>query len=101
MERLDVRALALGMGTLWASYVLQLGWIAQFGWGTKLQEGLASLYVGYRPTFRGSLVGAAWGFLDGALAGAVIATVYKAVAARQPERLESTTARESVARERP
>ncbi|MFB6130309.1 MAG: bacteriophage holin [Salinigranum sp.] len=85
MEKLDVRATAVAVGVLWASYVVQLGWIARFGWGEDLQEALSSLYVGYRPTFLGSLVGGAWGFLDGFLAGGVIALVYNALSGESAE----------------
>lgn len=75
-NRLDVRAFGLGVGVLWASYVMQLAWIARLGWGENLVEALSSMYRGYDSSFRGSIVGAVWGFIDGAVAGAVVGLVY-------------------------
>ncbi|GKZ13414.1 bacteriophage holin [Haladaptatus sp. T7] len=79
-DKLDIRAFALGGGVMWSLYVMLDAWIARFGWGDETVETLSSLYIGYRPTLRGSLVGALWGFMDGALGGAIVATVYNAVA---------------------
>ncbi|MBW2977517.1 bacteriophage holin [Candidatus Woesearchaeota archaeon] len=80
MEKLDVKALAVGLGVLGALYVFLIGLGAMFGWGTQLASILASLYMGFEPTLLGSIIGAVWGFIDGAIAGAIIALVYNKIA---------------------
>jgi hypothetical protein len=79
MKRLQVLALAIGLGISWGGAMLFIGWVAGFGWGTKIVEVIASLYIGFAPTFSGGIIGAIWGFFDGAIGGAVIAIVYNAV----------------------
>ncbi len=82
MEKLSVKALAIGLGVSWGAYVFLLGLMALFGLGTKVVEILASVYIGYSPTFIGSIIGAVWGFIDGAIGGAIIALIYNAVIKR-------------------
>lgn len=76
MEKLSVKGLALGGGVLWAFYILMAGWGSIFGWGTVFVSAFSNLYIGYGPSFVGGLIGAVWGFFDGAVAGAIIALVY-------------------------
>ncbi|MGA8573609.1 MAG: bacteriophage holin [Desulfobaccales bacterium] len=80
MEKCNIKALAVAIGALWSFSVLLLGWMAAFGWGREIVTVLASLYLGYAPTFLGGIVGAIWAFIDGAIAGAIIAWVYNLVA---------------------
>jgi hypothetical protein len=80
MEKLNVKALAVGIGVLWAIYVLFLGWVAAFGWGREMVTVLSSLYIGYSATFVGAIIGGIWAFVDGVIAGAIIAWVYNKVA---------------------
>jgi hypothetical protein len=80
MEKCNVKALAVAIGALWALYVLFLGWMAAFGWGRELVTVLSSLYIGYRASFFGGIIGGIWAFIDGAVAGAIIAWVYNLVA---------------------
>lgn len=82
MTRLQPLALGVAFGVLWALYVGFLGLIAMFGWGTGMVAALASLYLGYGPSIPGALIGALWAFLDGMVAGIVIAWVYNRVAGR-------------------
>lgn len=77
--RLSVKGMTLGVGALWAFYVLLVGWGASFGWGTSFVAAFSNLYIGYGPGFLGGLIGLLWGFLDGAIAGAIIALVYNCV----------------------
>jgi len=37
---------------------------------------LSSVYIGYGPTFVGSISGAVWAFVDGLLFGVVVAWLY-------------------------
>ncbi|MCL7414051.1 MAG: bacteriophage holin [ANME-2 cluster archaeon] len=79
MEELSVKALSLGIGGTCALYLLLLGWASIFGWGTDLVEIISPVYLGYNSTFIGGIIGALWGFVDGAIAGAIIALIYNAV----------------------
>jgi hypothetical protein len=79
MGKLSVKGLSISLGIAWAAAVLFIGWVAIFGWGTKCVEVLSSLYIGYAPTLLGGIIGAAWGFVDGAIGGLIIALVYNAI----------------------
>ncbi|MGB2982011.1 MAG: bacteriophage holin [Candidatus Zixiibacteriota bacterium] len=83
MEKLNVKALTVSLGATWGFFVLGLGWVAGFGWGTRVVEVMSSVYIGYAPCFVGGLIGALWGFLDGAVGGLIIALVYNAIARRR------------------
>jgi len=81
MKKLNVKGLALAGGVLWSFYTLLIGLAAWlFDWGTGLVTVMASLYIGFAPTFAGSLIGALWAFIDGVIGGAIIALVYNKVA---------------------
>ncbi len=83
MGKLNVKALAVALGVAWAICVLFVGWASMFGWGTKFVEMMASVYIGFAPTFFGAVIGAGWAFVDGAIGGAIIAFVYNAVAKKK------------------
>ncbi|NOZ77249.1 MAG: membrane-associated protein [Euryarchaeota archaeon] len=83
MEKLDVKALAAGLGVSWAVCMLFVGWASMFGWGTGVVEMMSSIYLGFAPSVLGGIIGAVWGFIDGAIGGAIIALVYNAVAGRR------------------
>ncbi len=83
MEKLNVKALAVGLGVSWGLAMLFVGWVSIFGWGTKIVEMISSLYIGFEPSFLGGIIGAIWGFFDGAIGGALIAFVYNTVAERK------------------
>lgn len=74
---LGVISLGLAIGVVSAVFVFLLGLMAAFfGWGVELAYVLASLYVGYSPTFVGAITGAVWAFADGFIVGALIAWLY-------------------------
>jgi len=79
MERLSIKALAIGLGVSWAICMLFVGWVSIFGWGTEFVETMSSVYIGFAPTFLGGVIGAIWGFVDGAIGGAIIAFIYNIV----------------------
>lgn len=56
--------------------MLFAGWASILGWCAKFVEIMASIYIGFKPTFLGGIIGAIWGFIDGAVGGAIIAFVY-------------------------
>lgn len=80
MNRLSVNALGVAVGILWAVYVFFCGITAMFGWGVALVDALSSLYIGYAPSIPGAFIGLVWGFVDGYIAGVVIAWIYNRLA---------------------
>jgi len=76
MNRLNVKALAIALGSSWALCILFAGWAAIFGWSVQFVDVMGSVYPGYGASFLGGIIGALWGFVDGAVAGVVIAVVY-------------------------
>jgi hypothetical protein len=77
MDRLNVKALAIACGVLWGLGMLFVGWTSMlFGWGTAFVVMMSSIYLWFAPTFLGGIIGAIWGFCDGAVAGAVLALLY-------------------------
>jgi len=80
MNKFSPNALGIAIGVLWAAYVLFCGITAMFGWGIALVDVISSLYVGYGPSVLGAFIGAVWGFVDGYIAGVVIALLYNMLA---------------------
>ena len=65
------------VGVTSALVVFLLGIVAAvFGWGVPLAAVLSSLYIGFAPTFVGSITGAVWAFVDGLIFGLLIAWFY-------------------------
>jgi hypothetical protein len=74
---LGVISFGLAVGITSAIFVFLLGLMAAlFGWGTAIAATLSSLYIGFGPTFVGSLAGAVWAFVDGFIFGLLIAFFY-------------------------
>lgn len=80
MNKLSPNALGIAMGVLWAAYVFFCGITAMFGWGIALVHTISSLYIGYKPSILGAFIGSIWGFIDGYIAGVLIAWLYNRVA---------------------
>jgi len=77
MTKLDVRAFGLVLGCVWGTAVFVLGMVAAaFHRGVKIVELFSKVYIGYRSTPAGCLIGAVWGFVDGMISGLLIAWVY-------------------------
>ena len=76
MTKLNVKALALGLGISFGIYMLFLGLVSMFGWGIEIVNTLSSFYIGFEPSVLGAIIGAIWGFFDGLVGGAIIAFVY-------------------------
>lgn len=74
---LGVVSFGLALGVTGAIFVFVLGLTATFlGWGVQLAQTLSSLYIGYGPTLVGTIAGAVWAFVDGLVAGCLIAWFY-------------------------
>ena len=56
--------LAVALGLTMALWVFVIGLVAMHGYGTPIVALMGSVYVGYAATWLGSLMGAAWAFVD-------------------------------------
>ncbi len=83
LEKLSVKALAVALGIAWGAGMLFTGWASIFGWGEKIVDVMSSVYIGFAPSLLGGFIGGVWGFMDGAIGGAIIALVYNAIAKRK------------------
>ncbi len=87
--KLDVKAMALTIGLLWAAAMFLAG-IANLiwdGYGEDFLDVMASVYPGYDATaasFGQVIVGTLYGLVDGTVGGAIVAWLYNQFAARQP-----------------
>ena len=80
MNKIQPVAFGVAIGVIWAIYIFCAGITAMFGWGGALVQVMASLYIGYDASILGAIIGAIWAFVDGLVAGAVIAWIYNVVA---------------------
>jgi hypothetical protein len=76
LGKLSIKALAVAMGVMWGGGMLFLGWVSMLGLGNKAVDVMSSVYIGFSSSLLGGIIGAVWGFLDGAIGGAIIAFVY-------------------------
>ena len=77
-NKLDPRALALGMGIPISLCFFSLGIASIFlpDYGEKFVQTVGSIYLGYTNTFSGSIIGALWAFIDFAIFGYLIGVIY-------------------------
>lgn len=74
---LGVISFGLAVAVTSAAFTFFLGLMATFfGWGVELAAALSSLYIGFSPTFVGTIAGAVWAFVTGFVAGITIAWLY-------------------------
>ncbi len=79
--KLSVKALALATGILWgASVCLATLWLLLMGYRGGLISHLDHFYLGYTYSVVGAFVGLVWGFVDGAVCGAIFAWLYNKLA---------------------
>ncbi len=77
MAKVDSKALGLSLGVVWGAAMFLLGLMVMFlNWGTAWVTLMSSLYIGYKPTFLGSIIGGVWGFIDAGIGGIVVAWLY-------------------------
>ncbi len=79
--KLKVKALALTSGLLWGGAVcFATLWLIALGYeGTVIRQ-LDHFYFGYSFSVVGAFIGLAWGFVDGAIGGALFAWLYNKLA---------------------
>ena len=81
--KLNIKAFGLTCGLLWGLGVLGLTWwIILFEGPTHDLMVLGHLYRGYDISPTGSLIGAAYGLVDGGVGGAIFAWLYNVFSAR-------------------
>ena len=81
---LGVVSLGLAFGITWALGMFLLGIAAAlFDWGVPVVAVLSSVYIGYSPSFVGSIAGAVWGFVDGFISGVLMAWLYNKFVTRR------------------
>lgn len=81
MAKLDIKAFGLALGIIWGLAMLSLGLINIAGhWGSGIVDEMSTLYIGYKATVLGSIIGGIWGFLDAGIGGVIIAWLYNKLA---------------------
>jgi hypothetical protein len=73
--KLQVIPFALAGGTVWSLGLFILTWMNILGYGESFTV-IKSYYIGYSVTPLGSVIGAAWAFVDAGICCAVFALVY-------------------------
>ena len=80
---LNVRAFALAFAVWWGvGLFLGTWWVIAMSGATGEPTFLARIYIGYEISPVGSLIGFAWGAIDGLVAGAIFAWLYNIIATR-------------------
>ncbi len=81
--KLNITAFALAFG-IWSGGGLFLltWWLILLGAGAGTMSFLETAYPGYSMSPAGSLVGMVWGFIDGAICGAILAWLYNLFSGR-------------------
>lgn len=52
-------------------------------WGVPVVAVLSSVYIGYSPTFVGSIAGAVWAFANGFIGGVIMGWLYNKIVSRR------------------
>lgn len=76
MNKLHIKSFTIACGITWGLAMLFLAWVSSFGWGIRDVSVISDLYLGYKPTFLGGIIGALWGFVDGAIGGFLLSYFY-------------------------
>lgn len=75
--KLSPVGLGLALGVFWGLSLLVLGLLATYvDYGHPFVSAVSTLYLGYEPSIKGSLLGAVWGLVDGFIDGFLVAWLY-------------------------
>ena len=75
--KLNIKALCFSLAITFGLSMFLLGLAgAWLNWGVDFINVLGSFYVGFAPTFVGSIIGAIWGLVLGGVFGIVISWFY-------------------------
>ena len=81
--RFNVKALSLTTGIIWGlAMFCMTWWIIIFEGSSGDSTFIAYVYRGYNISAVGSLIGLAWGFVDGLIAAAVFGWLYNMMTGR-------------------
>lgn len=73
-------------GLIWALGILLMGWAAWlWNYGVDFVNVMGSVYLGFKPTFVGAIIGAIWGFIDLFIFAWLVALVYNCMCGRKSE----------------
>lgn len=76
-DSLNTRKFMLAWGLAFGLLFLVMGLLATFfGIGIELVDMASQMYIGYEPTFIGSVIGGIWGYVEGTILGLLIAYLY-------------------------
>ena len=79
--RLNTRAFAVACGVFWSLMIfLATIWLLIFGFEGTVISNLDHFYFGYSFSYFGAVIGAIWGFFDGAIGGFIFAWLYNKLA---------------------
>ena len=74
MAKLDIRTFSINFGFLWSICIVTLGALAtKYSWANKMVQTISTVYLGFKTTLIGVLIGGLWGFIDGIIGGIIIA----------------------------
>ncbi len=80
---LNIKAFAIAVGLVWGLGIfVGTWWIILLDGTSSEMTSLGQIYRGYSITPLGSVIGMAWGLVDGLIAGAIFAWLYNIIAAR-------------------
>ena len=82
MAKLNIKAFGLAAGIIWAAGIIIMGIIAMIapGYAGGFVIILGSMYIGYKATVIGCLIGGIWGFIDAGIGGLALAWLYNKLA---------------------
>ena len=87
VQTLGVISFGLALGITFAIFAFWLGLMAWlFNWGVEVAAALSSVFIGYGPSFVGTITGAVWAFVLGLITGTLIAWFYNKFATRRRRR---------------
>ncbi|HCC69944.1 MAG TPA: hypothetical protein DEQ09_02145 [Bacteroidales bacterium] len=79
--KINVKAFSLSCGIVWALVVFFVTWwLIILNGASGAKTVLGNIYLGYNISTLGSLVGLAWGFVNGIVFGAFLAWLYNRLA---------------------
>ena len=87
--KLHKTALGLSLGLIWGfTVMLATWWLLIIGAQGHTISKLRAFYIGYSFSWGGSILGLIWGFVDGFIAGVIIAWLYNLFSGKSKTNVE-------------